>query len=298
MAPLRKVGRLPKSVFRLTGPDLKRLACFMQSTSPVALTIAGSDSGGGAGIQADLKTFQFLGCFGTTAITAVTCQNTRGVSAVQGLAPDIVRAQIRDVLLDFPVAAAKTGMLYSAEIIQSVALEWGEHGGNIPLVVDPVMVATSGDRLLEAAGERALIDFLGRATLITPNLPEAEVILGRAISPEPADMKEAACEIQKRHGAAVLLKGGHKTTGAEMIDVLVNGSESQFIVRPRIRTSNTHGTGCTLSAAITAGLAKGESLARSVSRARDYLQRALESAPAIGSGHGPLNHSPAEQPLP
>ena len=262
------------------------------SELPVTLTIAGSDSGGGAGIQADLKTFQAFGCFGTSALTAITAQNTRGVSGVQGLDPDIVAGQIRAVLEDFPVGAAKTGMLFSVEIIQAVrsALE----NSRVPVVVDPVMVATSGDRLLQAEAERALIDFLSEATVITPNLPEAGVILGRELR-SLADMREGARELHERTGAAVLLKGGHRLQDSEQtgqaIDVFYDVDGRLFEeARPVLDARNTHGTGCTLSAAIAAGLAHGRSLRDAVREARDYLHGAIEHAPNLGSGSGPLNH--------
>lgn len=259
----------------------------------VTLTIAGSDSGGGAGIQADLKTFQAFGCFGTSAITAITCQNTRGVSAVQGIDPAIVRGQIVDVLDDFPVRAAKTGMLFSAEIIAAVADAWRAKGRDIPLVVDPVMVAASGARLLESAAERALIEFLSLATLITPNLPEASVILGRELA-TLADMERGARELHEKTGAAVLLKGGHRASesaaSGEAVDLLFDQNGLQSYSRPVLSSKNTHGTGCTLSAAIAAGLANGANLSAAISAAKDYVHGAIEHAPGLGAGSGPLNH--------
>ena len=261
---------------------------------PVKLTIAGSDSGGGAGIQADLKTFQAFGCFGTTAITAVTCQNTTGVSAVQGIEPGIVAGQLRDVLADFPVAAAKTGMLFSKEIIETVAQVWREiDSQRIPLVVDPVMVSTSGHRLLESAAEAALLDFLKYADLITPNLPEAEVLLGRPVLDLGA-MHTAARELFEMTGARVLLKGGHRRRDVdrpgEAIDVFFDGENVQEFTRPVLNARNTHGTGCTLSAAIAAGLAHHRPIHVAVDDARDYLHGAMLHAPNLGAGSGPLNH--------
>ncbi len=262
---------------------------------PVTLSIAGSDSGGGAGIQADLKTFQAFGCFGTTAITAITCQNTTGVSAVQGIEPGIVAGQLRDVLSDFPVAAAKTGMLFSTAIIQTVADVWREATAAKPiaLVVDPVMVATSGDRLLESSAEQALQDFLKQATLITPNLPEAEVILGRAIG-SLTEMHAAARELHAQTGAQILLKGGHRLQAderpGEAVDVFFDGRELRESTRPILNARNTHGTGCTLSAAIAAGLALGRSTLNAIEDARDFLQGAMANAPNLGAGSGPLNH--------
>lgn len=259
---------------------------------PVVMTIAGSDSGGGAGIQADLKTFQAFGCFGVSAITAITCQNTRGVSAVQGIDPKIVTGQIKDVIADLPVQAAKTGMLFSTEIIRSVQKEWERHK-SIPLVVDPVMVASSGDRLLEKSAEEALIEFLKSATIITPNLPEAEVILNQIIE-DFSQMEKAAQALHKATGASVLLKGGHRlrrgVSRTEVVDVFYNGSTFKYLRNPILPERNTHGTGCTLSAAIAAGLAKGKEEWDAIQEAREFLQGALKHAPGIGSGHGPLNH--------
>lgn len=274
-----------------------------QSQIPVCLSIAGSDSGGGAGIQADLKTFQAFGCFGTTAITAVTCQNTSGVSAVQGLAPNIVVGQLRDVLADFPVAAAKTGMLFSVEIIEAITAAWNNHHTDaaksrrpcIPLIADPVMVATSGHRLLEREAEEALIHFLKMATLITPNIPEAEVIIGRSIS-SLDQMRDAAKDLAGTCDTAVLLKGGHRLLeknperAGEAIDILYDGYELREFSHSVLPTNNTHGTGCTLSAAIAAGLASGADLPSAIGAAREYLRGAIEHAPGFGAGSGPLNH--------
>ena len=255
---------------------------------PVALTIAGSDSGGGAGIQADLKTFQAFGCFGTSAITAITCQNTKGVSALQGIDPDIVSGQIRAVVEDLPVKAAKTGMLFSADIIRAVR-RLRREVLLFPFVVDPVMVSTSGHRLLEKDAEKEMIDFLSLATLITPNIPEAEVILGRRIE-NVAMMEKAAEEIAQITGTAVLLKGGHLSDDSDVTDIFYDRSSLEKIVSPRIKTKNTHGTGCTLSAAITACLARGENMETSVRTSIAFLHRAILAAPGIGSGNGPLNH--------
>ena len=262
------------------------------------LTIAGSDSGGGAGIQADLKTFQALGCFGTTAITAVTCQNTTGVSAVQAIDPDIVAGQIRDVLLDLPVKAAKTGMLFSRDIMDAVRNTWKKYAQKQALIVDPVMVASSGDRLLEPDAEDALIEFLNEATLITPNLPEAEVILNESIK-SLEEMKQAARKLQEQTGAAVLLKGGHRLAehneggkeGVSVVqDVLCNGDDLEVLEFPLYPEKNTHGTGCTLSAAIAAGMAKDNTLKEAVLNAREFIDGAIRNAPGLGSGTGPLNH--------
>ncbi|MBU42385.1 MAG: bifunctional hydroxymethylpyrimidine kinase/phosphomethylpyrimidine kinase [Spirochaetaceae bacterium] len=260
---------------------------------PVVLTIAGSDSGGGAGIQADLKTFQALGCFGTTAITAITCQNTTGVSAVQAIDPDIVAGQIRDVLTDLPVQAAKTGMLFSRDIMDAVRNTWKKYAEKQALIVDPVMVASSGDRLLEPDAEDALIEFLNEATLITPNLPEAEVILNKNIDNLDA-MKKAAKELNEQTGAAVLLKGGHRLSESQkaekVTDVLFYEDKLELMEFPLYPEKNTHGTGCTLSAAIAAGMAKGLTLLDAVREARKFIDGAIKNAAGIGAGTGPLNH--------
>ena len=261
---------------------------------PVLLSVAGSDSGGGAGIQADLKTFQAFGGFGTTALTAVTCQNTQGISAIQGIDPEIVRAQIKKVLEDFPVSAAKTGMLFSAEVITTVCRTLTEDAPQLKLVVDPVMVASSKDRLLEKEAEQELIAFLSHASLITPNLPEAEIILNRSIV-SIKDMKEGAKELYEKYKAIVLLKGGHRKSSEEpqtAVDIYYDGKRNfqEVLTYPRLGNKNTHGTGCTLSAAITAGLGKGQEYYQAVLAARAYLQKAIENAPALGSGIGPVNH--------
>jgi hydroxymethylpyrimidine kinase/phosphomethylpyrimidine kinase len=271
----------------------------MAQEIPVALTIAGSDSGGGAGIQADLKTFHALGCFGTSAVTAITCQNTTGVSAVQGVDPQIVTGQIRDVLADFPVRAAKTGMLFSREIIVAVRDEWRRSGAGIPLVIDPVMVAASGQRLLHESADLALIDFLSEAFLITPNLPEAEVILRRTTPSRKTlsslgDMEAAVIRLYEKCGTAVLLKGGHRVPdderAGEAVDLYYDGTNQKQFARPVLPGRNTHGTGCTLSAAIAAGLARGHPILDAITEARDYLHGAIEHAPDLGAGSGPLNH--------
>ena len=263
-------------------------------TLPLALSIAGSDSGGGAGIQADLKTFQAFGCFGTTAVTAITCQNTQGVSGAQGVNPEIVSGQIKKVLEDFPVSAAKTGMLFSAEIITAVSKTLRENAQELKLIVDPVMIASSGDRLLKKEAEEELLSFLPQAELITPNLPEAEIILGHPLL-SIEEMKEGAKELYEKYGAIVLLKGGHRKGKEEpeiAVDIYYDGKENfqDILTYPRLGSKNTHGTGCTLSAGIVAGLAQGRTYHQAVLEARAYLQKAIESAPALGSGIGPVNH--------
>ncbi len=251
------------------------------------MTIAGSDSGGGAGIQADLKTFQALGVYGTSALTAVTAQNTLGVRAVHEIPTDIIAAQIDAIVEDIGVDAAKTGMLSSAEIIATVA-ERIRHWRLDRLVVDPVMVAASGDRLLREDAVQALIgDLLPLAALLTPNLPEAEVLVGRHLTTDD-EIRQAAHDILDLGPRAVIIKGGHREGDA--IDVFYDGHAFHMFSAPRIDTQNTHGTGCTLSAAITAGLARGTDLLEAVSDAKHYLTEAIRRATPLGSGHGPVAH--------
>ena len=257
-------------------------------TLPVALSIAGSDSGGGAGIQADLKTFHAFGAFGTTAITAVTVQNTLGVTGVHPIPAETVRAQIDAVAADLHPAAFKTGMLATAELVETVARAIAEL--ELPnYVLDPVMVATSGDRLLARDAENGILAMLlPHAALVTPNLDEAGILLGARVR-TPDEMREAARELVALGAGAALLKGGH-LEDAEVVDVLYEGGEWREWRRPKLETRNTHGTGCTLSAAITAGLAHGRPLHEAVAAALDFVHRALLEAPGLGGGHGPLNH--------
>ncbi|UCC82082.1 MAG: bifunctional hydroxymethylpyrimidine kinase/phosphomethylpyrimidine kinase [Gemmatimonadota bacterium] len=254
----------------------------------VALTIAGSDSGGGAGIQADLKTFHAFGVFGTSAITAITAQNTVGVRSIQKIEPDVVADQIRAVADDLKPAAAKTGMLADAPIIEAVASAIRETG-LAHLVVDPVMVAKSGDRLLEEDAVNALaMQLLPLSEVLTPNLPEAAILAGRRV--ETVDDMRAAAEILADRGAqSVLVKGGH-LSGDVLIDLFFDGADWHEWQERRHDTRHTHGTGCTLSAAICAGLALGWPRVEAVEKARLYTQRAIETAPELGEGHGPLNH--------
>ncbi|MCH8921203.1 MAG: bifunctional hydroxymethylpyrimidine kinase/phosphomethylpyrimidine kinase [Chloroflexi bacterium] len=255
---------------------------------PSVLTIAGSDSSAGAGIQADLKTFAALGVYGTCAITAITAQNTRGVNAVQETPPGIVAAQIDAVAADIRPDAIKTGMLASAPIIEVVAAKVREYG--LPnLVVDPVMVAKSGDRLLRDDAVTVLRDLLlPLAAVVTPNLPEAEVLAGFAIDSDE-DVRRAAKEIVGLGARAVVVKGGHREA-AEAVDVLYDGTTFRDYSAPRIDTTSTHGTGCTFASAIAAYLARGEPLAEAVGRAKEYLTEALRRAYPIGGGHGPVHH--------
>ena len=267
----------------------------MGVTPPVALTIAGSDSGGGAGIQADLKTFHTFGVFGTSAITAITAQNTRGVYAVQKVRPEIVRRQIEVVCRDLEPSACKTGMLADEPIIRTVAETLAEVGPS-RIVVDPVMVATSGDRLLEEDAVAALRDsILPLATVVTPNLPEAEILAGIPVSGLD-DMRVAAERIVARGCRAVLVKGGHLAAG-DVFDLLFDGAEWHVWSAPRVATTSTHGTGCTLSAGITAGLAQGRELVEAVDAALAFTRRALQGAPGLGTGSGPLDHWARVSPL-
>jgi hydroxymethylpyrimidine/phosphomethylpyrimidine kinase len=255
---------------------------------PVALTIAGSDSGGGAGIQADLKTFHAYGVFGTSAITAITVQNTLGVTGVHAIPDDIVRGQIAAVATDLKPAACKTGMLATRSLVQTVADAIGEHGLR-DYVLDPVMVATSGDRLLDEDAEEAIVQRLvPLALLATPNLDEATILTERAVDDVPA-MHRAARSLVEQGARAALIKGGH-LHGDELVDVLFDGRDIREFRRPRIHTTNTHGTGCTLSAAVTAALAYGAPLVTAVESALDYVHRAIAAAPSLGAGNGPLNH--------
>ena len=254
---------------------------------PKALTIAGSDSGGGAGIQADLKTFSAYRVFGLSVITAVTAQNSVGVQGVENLAPAFVARQLRSVLEDFGVDAAKCGMLSVAPIIEAVAGALAEHPID-KLVVDPVMVAKSGDSLLQPDAVEALIrHILPLALVVTPNLPEAEVLSGITVS-NREDMEEAARRIGKLGARHVLVKGGHLKGDA--VDILWNGREVTAFHVPRVESSNTHGTGCTFSAAIAAGLAKGRPLGEAVREAKAYVTKAIRDGFALGRGVGQLRH--------
>ena len=263
----------------------------------IALTIAGSDSGGCAGIQADLKTFSALSVFGASAITAITAQNTHGVRAVHAIPPGIVRSQIDAVCDDLDVKAIKIGMVADAAIVDAIAdaLE----GRDIPVLLDPVMVAGSGDRLLDEGAEARLIErLLPRAAVVTPNVPEAAVLLGEAPAADLGGMEAQAAALT-RYGAAVLLKGGH-------IDALagtdIYAGPDGSLVRleaPRVATVNTHGTGCTLSSAIAAHIARGAPLEEAVRQGKRYLTKALQAADSlhVGSGRGPVHHFHALWPV-
>lgn len=260
-------------------------------TIPIALTIAGSDSSGGAGIQADLKSFAALGVYGASVITALTAQNTRGVTGIHQVPADFVTAQIDAVFGDLAVGAVKIGMVADLAVIDAIAAglqKWSPKH----IVLDPVMVATSGDRLLAAEAVDALRKkLIPLASLITPNMPEAAALLD-----EPVAADEAAIESQGRRllamgCPAVLIKGGHGQ-GAESIDYLVTGSGAIALAAPRIATRNTHGTGCSLSSAVAAGLAKGEDLETAVRNAKAWVSAAIAAADrlGVGHGHGPIHH--------
>jgi hydroxymethylpyrimidine/phosphomethylpyrimidine kinase len=254
------------------------------------LIVAGSDSGGGAGIQADIKAVTAMNGFAATAITALTAQNTLGVHGVVPVDPAFIAQQIEVVLADIGADAFKTGMLHSAEVINTVVASFKKHAPDVPLVVDPVMVAKGGHRLLLTEAEAALRDaLLPMATLLTPNLPEAEVLVGFPVRVE-ADMKRAAERLISFGAKAVLMKGGH-LEGDRVVDLLVHDGKVERFEDARIASRNTHGTGCTLASAIAAGLAQKMSLHDAVARARGYVRKAIETAPGFGQGHGPLNHA-------
>jgi hydroxymethylpyrimidine/phosphomethylpyrimidine kinase len=254
---------------------------------PVALTIAGSDPSGGAGIQADLKTFHRFGVYGEAVVTLITVQNTRGVTQVSTLDPELVAAQIKAVVDDIPPHAAKTGALGSREIVDAVAQE-ARHFA-FPLVVDPVMISKHGARLIDSDAARVLVEHLIPQTfLLTPNVEEAAALAGFPVKDRDA-MARAAEKLVALGAANVLVKGGH--LDGDALDLLyLNGGEITEFVAPRIETRHTHGSGCTLSAAITAELAKGTPLAEAVARAKVFITEAIRTAPQLGGGQGPLNH--------
>lgn len=254
------------------------------------LIVAGSDSGGGAGIQADIKAVTALGAFAMTAVTALTAQNTQGVHGVMPVPTDFIRQQIAVVLDDIGADAIKTGMLHDTPTIEAVCEELAARAPGVPLVADPVMVAKGGHALLRPdAVETLKRRLLPLAAIITPNLPEAEVLTGRAI-PDVAAMHEAAEMMLTLGVPAVLLKGGH-LEGDTVTDLLATEAGVEEFVSPRIATRHTHGTGCTLASAIAAGLAQGMALREAVLRARRYVRAAILSAPGYGNGHGPLDHA-------
>lgn len=272
----------------------------MQSTAafryPRVLSIAGSDSGGGAGIQADLKTFAALGCFGMTAITALTAQNTLGVRSIHAVPLEHLADQINAVVEDIGADAVKIGMLHSADTVRTVATALRRHGLE-KVVLDPVMVATSGAKLIDDQAIAVLVqELFPLATLVTPNLDEAALLVKRPLNSE-ADMEAAARELLARGARAVLVKGGHLPSSQVSDLLLVAGGEPHWMRAPRIITPNTHGTGCTLSSAIASHLALGADLEEAVDRARAFVREALEGGARVrtGAGSGPLNHGQAPQ---
>ena len=253
------------------------------------LTIAGSDSGGGAGIQADLKTFMAFGVYGMSAITALTAQNTLGVQGIFEISPEFVYQQIQSVMTDIGADAVKTGMLASAEIVKAVSRAVQDF--MIPnLVVDPVMVAKSGDSLLAEDARQAIWEnLIPRAIVITPNIFEAEVLLNRKIT-NLDDMQKAARELKKSGCRWVVLKGGHLNISRQAIDVVYDGRNFHLLKSPRLDSRHTHGTGCTFASAIAAGLAKGYEVLEAISKAKKYISLAIKDGLPVGSGYGPTNH--------
>jgi hydroxymethylpyrimidine/phosphomethylpyrimidine kinase len=260
-------------------------------TIPIALTIAGSDSSGGAGIQADLKTFAACGVYGASVVTALTAQNTQGVSAIHAVPADFVTAQIDAVFSDLDIKAVKIGMVAQRDVIEAIVgglARWSP----AHVVVDPVMIATSGSRLLAPEAIETLRNTLiPRAHLLTPNLPEAAALLGAAVAESDSEIERQGRQLLALGCSAVLIKGGHGT-GAESIDTLIDGGTTIRFAAPRIATRNTHGTGCTLSSAIAAALAKGENLRVAVNSAKQYISAAIAAADRlqVGRGHGPVHH--------
>ena len=260
-------------------------------TTPVALTIAGSDSSGGAGIQADLKTFAALGVYGASAITALTAQNTRGVTGIHLVPPDVVAAQIDVVFSDLEVRAVKIGMVAQRATIDAI-VEALQRWSQAPIVLDPVMVATSGDRLLAPEAVAALrTGLIPRAAILTPNLPEAAALLDEPVASSQAAIEDQGRRLLALGCPAVLIKGGHGG-GSESVDYLVSDSGTLALSAPRSPTRNTHGTGCSLSSAIAAGLAKGDDLVTAVRQAKTWVSDAIAAADrfSVGHGHGPIHH--------
>jgi hydroxymethylpyrimidine kinase/phosphomethylpyrimidine kinase len=267
---------------------LERILMRTDVSLPIALTIAGSDSGGGAGVQADLKTFLAFGVHGVSAITCLTAQNPRRMLAADPVGPGFVRLQLEAVFAELPPGAVKTGMLYSASIVRSVA-EFLSRRRDLPLVVDPVMVSTSGRSLLKSAAYGVLTRrLLPLAVLVTPNLAEAQVLSGMRLG-SVEDMREAARRIHARFGCGVLVKGGHLRRSLEAVDIYFDGKQELLLSAPFIRGVRTHGTGCTYSAAVTAGLARGWTQARAVRRAKEYISQAIAGS-RTAAGHSVLEH--------
>ena len=253
------------------------------------LIVAGSDSGGGAGIQADIKAVTALGGFAMTAVTALTAQNTQGVHGIFGVETSFIAQQMRVVLDDLGADCLKTGMLHSVEVIETVVETLSDIAGDVPLVADPVMVAKGGARLLDEGANAALVSLLiPRANLLTPNAPEAAALTDVAVEDEDGQ-RRAGEKLLELGAAAALVKGGH-IEGPDVVDFLITPSETLRFADPRIETRHTHGTGCTLASAIAAGLAQGMALSDAVARARLYVRQAIAAAPGYGRGHGPLDH--------
>jgi hydroxymethylpyrimidine/phosphomethylpyrimidine kinase len=256
----------------------------------IALTIAGSDSSGGAGIQADLKTFSALGVYGASVITALTAQNTNGISAIRDVPADFIAAQINAVFSDLDVGAVKIGMLVNAPAIDVVAAALDRYRRR-NVVLDPVMVASSGEQLLRGSAIGRLRELIRRARVLTPNLPEAAALLDTPLAGDESEMRVQAEKLLALGAGAVLIKGGHGS-GPESVDLLVGADGCLRLAAPRVATGNTHGTGCTLASAIAAGLAKGLSLEEAARQAKAYVSAAIAAADrlAVGSGRGPLHH--------
>ncbi len=256
-----------------------------------ALTVAGSDSGGGAGIQADLKTFSHFGVFGASVITAITAQNLQGVTAIQAVDTEVVRKQLTAVLEGFPVKAVKTGMLFSADIIRTVAEVLAGYPG-LPIIADPVFAATSGSPLIEENAVEALTEQLfPLAALITPNIPEAEILTGETLN-SPGDLEQAGRVLFDRFGVPLLMKGGHLDRLA--VDVLVDGAGSLAFQQEFIEGVNSHGSGCTLASAIAAAAARGQNIREAVESAKDYITRTLQQPVRLSPSLAVMNHFPAE----
>ena len=273
----------------------------MTDTPPIDLTptgkvliIAGSDSSGGAGVQADIKTCAAFGAYSATAITAITAQNTRGVQRVEALSPDLVTAQVESVMTDIGADVVKIGMLANADIMNAVADALETHCADCLAVLDPVMIATSGDRLMDHAAESVMRDrLLPLADVLTPNVPEAEVLTGLKIE-DSDSLREAGDKLLEMGAGATVMKGGH-LKGAMVIDLLLTEDGVATMTAPRLKSKNTHGTGCTLASAIAANLALGTDIGEAVSTAREFVYEAIRTAPDYGQGNGPLNHGLALQ---
>jgi hydroxymethylpyrimidine/phosphomethylpyrimidine kinase len=259
-------------------------------SAAVAVTIAGSDSGGGAGIQADLKTFAALGVYGGSVITALTAQNTKGVSAIHDVPADFIAAQMDAVFSDLDVGAVKIGMLANAAAIEAVAAGLDRHRPR-NVVLDPVMVASSGEKLLQTDAIDGLRRLISRVRVVTPNLPEAAALLDAPAARDEGEMREQAKKLLALGAEAVLIKGGHGG-GPQSVDLLIAGEGCERFAAPRLATANTHGTGCTFAAAVAAGLAKGRALADAVREAKAYVSAAIAAADRlnVGAGHGPVHH--------